>query len=138
MIGPAVFAKLSSLDLNLANPDGTQRIYPSYQTMIDKDYPAIVYMLENYQPDTTLDGATGTATIDLKLTAIALDYDDAAALATTVANALDGTLGTWGTVTVQGCFVTEVSESSFVDTDMQSILYYVHDLTLQVCFIVPS
>jgi hypothetical protein len=139
MIGPSVNSKLQSLNLGLSQPNGTQRIYPNYVKMIDKSVESqLVYSCENYQPEAGLDGPTGSAQIDVKIIAVAQTYDDADALGNAVAAALDGTRGTWGSLVVQGCFVDEVSEDHFVDTDLETILYYVKEITFKVMFITPA
>jgi hypothetical protein len=136
MIGPAIFAKLSSLDLpfNLTNPNGTLRIFPNYQSMRDKGYPAIVYVCDDYAPTDTMDGGDGVPTISVNLYAISEHYDDANTLGKALESALDATRGTWGETVVQGCFVDEVSESHFVDTDLETILYYQKELVLKVTY----
>jgi hypothetical protein len=140
MIGSSVFTKLeglnTSLSLGLTNTvDGTVRIYPNYVRMEDDLYPQIVYDCQNYEPDISLDGAAGTATLDVKILCVGQTYDDADALAKPIATALDGTRGTWGESTIQGCFLTEVAEDHFVDTDMQTILYYTKELQFKVCIV---
>ncbi|HWE95754.1 MAG TPA: hypothetical protein VG269_17450 [Tepidisphaeraceae bacterium] len=144
MIGSSVFAQLQSLNtslsLGLSNAsDGTLRIYPNYVRMPDDLYPApypqIVYDCQNYEPDMGLDGPAGTSTLDVKILCVAEDYDAADALAKQLATALDGTRGTWGATSVQGCFLSEVAEDHFVDTDMATILYYVKELTFKVCIV---
>jgi hypothetical protein len=141
MIGNYVFQNLQSLDLDLENSDGTVRIYPEYVRMADKSYPQCVFSLDNYEPDIAMDGPVGTATIDLKIVAVDSTYSGADALGSQVANALDGTKGIWGDsdgLEVQGCFLSEMSNDSFVDTDMATILYYVNQLTFHVVFVVPT
>ena len=136
MIGTAIFAQLASLNaslsLGLTNPDGSLRIYPGYQHMADKAYPAICYDYENYTPDVAFDGAAGTAVFDLKIMCIGDTYNDADTLGQHIAQALDATKGTWGTVTVQGCFLEEITTDRFLDTDMESILYWITELTFHV------
>jgi hypothetical protein len=139
MIGTSVKAKLSTLNLGLSQPDGTYRIFPNYVQMRNKSAaPQLVYSCENYQPEAGLDGPTGTASIDVKIVAVAATYDDADQLGNAVAAALDATSGTWGSLIVQGCFLDEVSEDHFVDTDLESILYYVKELTFKVMFLTPA
>jgi hypothetical protein len=136
MIGPSVFAKLCSLFSDqLTNSDGTIRIYPNYQSMADKVYPALAYDCENYEPDDCMDGTDGVPSIDVKIYAIGETYDQADALGRLVAIALDGTAGTWGATTLQGCFVTEVAEDHFVDTDLETILYFVKEVTCKVTYL---
>jgi hypothetical protein len=124
-----------SLELGLTNRDGTDRIYPGYQKMADKAYPAICYDYENYAPDFALDGAAGTATFDLHILCCGQDYDSADGIAQQLSAAMDSTRGTWGTMTVQGCFLEEIATEHFVDTDMETILYYVSELTMKVAIV---
>jgi hypothetical protein len=134
MIGSAVFAKLSSLNLGVITTKGVQRIYPNYVRMGDKQYPQLVFDCENYQLDYGTDGSDGVPSIDVKVLAVGQTYDDADALGRAVATALDGTRGTWGDINVRGCFLTEVSEDHFVDTDLETILYFQKELTFKVVF----
>jgi hypothetical protein len=144
-LASAVFSQLTSLDYpsppdplpgqyNLQNDDGTWRIYPSYQEIADKVYPALIYQLENYEPGIALDGPDGTAGITLKITAVSNAYDQADAIGYFVADALDGTAGIWGTTQILGCFLTELEEDHFVDSDMESISYFEKTATFSVMF----
>jgi hypothetical protein len=135
MIGSSVGAKLVSLNLGLQQPDGIYRIFPNYVRMGDKMYPQLVFDCENYQPDYTLDGSDGLPEIDVKILAIGQTYDEADELGRAVAIALDGTRGTWGTTNVKGCFLTGVSEDHFVDTDLETILFYQKELQFHLVFV---
>ena len=135
MIGPSVFTQLKAITgRSLANSDGTFRIYPNYVRQDDKLYPQLVYDCDNYQPDTALDGATGIADIDVRVLAIGKTYDAANTLGKQISDALDATRGTWGSTVISGCFIDEVSEDHFVDTDLETILFYQKELTFKVTF----
>ena len=141
MIGTSIFSMLSALNtsvaLGLANDNGTLRIYPNYVKMEDDKTVAqqLVFDQENYQADGSLDGNPQTASIDMKIMAIDPTYTEASNLARAIATALDQTRGTWGTTTVQACYVDEISESHFIDTDMSTILYYISEITCKVKFV---
>jgi hypothetical protein len=140
MIGDSVFAKLQSLnttlELNLTDAWGNQRIYPNYVRMGEKQYPQLVYDCQNYEEDTGLDGHAETATLDVKVLTVAQDYDGADDMAKAIVTALNETSGTWGTTTVQGCFLEEVAEEHFVDTDMETILYFTKEITFHVSIVI--
>lgn len=136
MTGSDVFAKLASHNLNLTAPNGTQKIYPNQVRMGDKLYPQLVFALSDYKADESLDGSPSTASIDLKIAAIGKDYDSAAALSAQVRTALDYSRGQWGSTTVQGAFVTDVAEDHFIDTELQTILYFSSELSLTINFVI--
>jgi hypothetical protein len=126
MIGPALFAKLSSdqsiLDLT-GNEDGSARIFPNYVREQDQVYPLMMYDAKDLDIDSCFDGDGGISTVSVTVRCIATNYDEAETLATALIKSLNNSSGTWGGLVVQGCFLDEsgvteevIYESNATDT----------------------
>ncbi len=102
--------------------------------MGDKSYPALVYECENLQSGHTYGGSDGLPEVTCRVIAVGESFDDADTLGSAIVTALDGTMGTWGTVVIRGCFLQELSEEHFVDTDMETILYFTKTAEFKVFF----
>ena len=107
------------------------RVYPQYVKLADKTPPLIVYKLDNTTSIVTYsDGANALKSADIVITAVGKHYADAQAVADALVSALDGQSGTWGTVTVQGCFLHDdgISDDVITEPESEEVMYFVKEL----------
>jgi len=113
------------------------RVYPEQAKIADKTFPLAVYKVENVSGTHTYDGTVNNLrSAHLVIACIAPDYADADAVATQFLASLDGTQGTWGSTSVQGCFLVDdgVQDDIVTEAETEEIAYYIKEITFLVWF----
>src|SRR5690348_3054903 len=117
-IGRAIFSALTS-DATVSGMVGS-RIYPAL--VPDKtQLPQVVYREGDDLEDPSFDGKK-LPKFDVHVVSVAADYDTATALADAVANVLDEGEGTWGGITVLGCWLNTSEKDEIYVEGAQDVL----------------
>jgi hypothetical protein len=135
LIGPAFVAQMATLSPVVALV--SNRIYPENAKIADDIYPLIEYQISNVTTSSTYDGpANPLRSCNIVVTCIAQTYAAADALADAVL-ALDGTDGTWGDTTVQGCFLNEdsITDGVIQNAETEDIMLYTKELSFMVWYV---
>ncbi len=98
-IGAAIYSQLSGASAVTAIVSG--EIYADSSPA--NKYPLVLFSFTDATQN-LLNSVPGTKTAMVVITGIATDYDTAHALADAIVAALNKQRGTWGGVTVQGCY----------------------------------
>jgi Protein of unknown function (DUF3168) len=112
-------------------------IYPNLARIGDGNYPMIVFKVSDVSTTQTYTGTDPLASCKVELAAIALTYGEADAIAWALVAALDNSSGTWGGVTVQGCFLDEdgISDDDAQETASESLNYFIKTATFTMWFV---
>jgi hypothetical protein len=115
------------------------RVYPQYQRLADKVFPALVYKIDQTTTFNTYDGAAANQLVSsqIVIAAIGQTYSSAEATANAVQAALDGTSGTWNGVTIQGVFLQEdgITDDVVTEAETEEIIYHIREMNFQVWWV---
>lgn len=125
-VGAAIYGKLTA---DLADTIG-DRVFPAKAVQF-KARPLVAYDVTRSDYDRHYQGASGLSSHDVTLSCVGDDYDSTEALALAVRELIDNGAGAWGGVTVQGCFVTDVGDSSEFEVETDVVVWQ-KDITLNV------
>jgi hypothetical protein len=136
-LGVSLFTQLQSISAITALV--ANRIYPQYQKLADKTYPAITYKVGQLSTINVYDPSMANALVSCQVTfdCIGQSYADSGAVASAVQKAFDGFSGTWGGTTIQGCFLEEDGINDYVETDevTEEILTYIKEIAFKVWYV---
>ncbi len=132
MIGKALYAKLASVSAITALV-GT-RIYPELGPQKGKTFPMIVYSSDDKQEVEIYSGGTGLVSRRVTLACIDDDYAGAIELAEAVRAGISWAEGTWGTVTVQGCFPEGQTDDKLVGEGTEQQVLYVSEVDFLIWY----
>jgi hypothetical protein len=133
--GANIFGKLTSISGIAALV--SNRIYPQYNRAADKQYPLIIYKVENQTTDAYYTGGTsGLEKADLVLACISITHAGADALATAVQLAIDDDTSAWGSTTMQDCSLKDdgITDDVVTNEETEEILFYVKELSFSLIF----
>jgi hypothetical protein len=136
MSSPAQAIVSQLLDTDTITALVSNRIYPSLARIADLTYPMLVYRISDVSTLQTYSGTDGYTTCKVEIAAIGLNYNDPDALIWAVVSALDSQAGTWGGVTVQGCFLDEdgVSDDDAQETESEAFNEFIKRATFTMIF----
>lgn len=134
-LGPGVIAKLAASAAVAALV--ADRIYPQYVREADRRTPYLVLKIEQVEAIRTFAGPCGLETADLVIAAVGATQKEADTIARAVQTTLDYALHqTWGSVTVQGCFLKEdgINDDVVTQPETEEILAFVKQLDFSVTY----
>ena len=138
MIGSELlaFLKTSSSLLALLGTNGTSA-FPSIVANVEEPgltYPQIVFEFKDLQSTECFDGSGPPYTVTLELMVIAKTYTAADAIAKTLQALLDGYSGTWTDITVQACYLEDITEDQIIEPESTAIRQYLKELVFTVAY----
>lgn len=107
-VGEAIFGKLTD-DPTVSGLLG-DRVYPLQAVQFSR-FPLAAYEFGDSQYDQTYSGPSGLSSHAGTIACVGLTFDSAEALGNAVRTLINGQKGTWGGVTVLGCFVNDVGDA---------------------------
>jgi hypothetical protein len=111
------------------------RSYPSWDRPNDHVYPLAVWEFD-ISDIVAFDGVTDLGTAVLNIAAIGRTYAEAAQVGEAIKSALEGVGTTWGTVTVQGCFLQDngVRDSKFTDPSTEAVTLFIKEYAFDLAY----
>jgi hypothetical protein len=130
--GSDIFSKLTTTSAISAIV--STRVYPEYVRAADVSYPYVVYKRENISNGQSFTGGTGLSACELVIAAVGSNQQQAEALSNAIESALDGDTSTWGTCTVQGCWLSDdgVNDDIVTEQETEQIIAYVKELRFDI------
>ena len=129
MIGRAINARLKAD--TAVNAIVAGRIYPHMAAGV---YPAVVYSEDTAEYPRHYTGSDGFTRTTVEVGCLARSYGAAIDLANAVRASLDGKAGTWGGVTVQGCFVQDETDDIIRDPAVAENKFYLRQQSYLVIY----
>lgn len=105
------------------------RVYPQVAFLADRSYPMCVYKVDDITPTSTYGGPDRLTRCNVTIACVGRTYADADELAMTVVRELDGSASTWGTVEVQGCWLSDagVTDDVITEPESEEIALYIRE-----------
>lgn len=125
MIGKAIFERLTETEAVSALV-GT-RIFPELSPK-QKDYPVIIYDIEDGEDEGEYDGASGLTQFSVTIVCVARSIPDVTALAAAVRGAIEDESGTWAGIEVDAVFVDRVRDNTLAIGEAQSTRFQLKEI----------